>query len=155
MFFRNRPGLHESDFLTSRARDSETVYYTSSGVETSNLSHAALNRPHQTLKFYGLGLVLGLRLRSSKILWLAESADVNPEPDTSKKNSGTTYPDANPRQIPQILPRGSIYTTIMELGPQYDNKDAPLGPNSPSHTSICDPRKVSGFGAEDTSSQPV
>ena len=30
----------------------------------------------------------------------------------------------------QLLPRGSIYTTIMELGPQNRNGDGRLGPNS-------------------------
>ena len=29
-----------------------------------------------------------------------------------------------------LLPRGSIYTTIMELGPQNHNGDGLLGPNS-------------------------
>ena len=29
-----------------------------------------------------------------------------------------------------ILPRGSIHTTIMELGSQNHNKDGLLGPNS-------------------------
>ena len=30
----------------------------------------------------------------------------------------------------KMLPRGSIYTTIMELGPQNHNGDGLLGPNS-------------------------
>ena len=30
----------------------------------------------------------------------------------------------------QRIPRGSIYTTIMELGPQNHNGDGLLGPNS-------------------------
>ena len=32
--------------------------------------------------------------------------------------------------VPNSIPRGSIYTTIMELGPQNPNGDGLLGPNS-------------------------
>ena len=32
--------------------------------------------------------------------------------------------------VPEQSPRGSIYTTIMELGPQSHNGDGLLGPNS-------------------------
>ena len=32
--------------------------------------------------------------------------------------------------IAALKPRGSVYNTIMELGPQNHNKDGLLGPNS-------------------------
>ena len=35
-----------------------------------------------------------------------------------------------PPGLNNYLPRGSIYTTIMELGPQNHNGDGLLGPNS-------------------------
>ena len=35
-----------------------------------------------------------------------------------------------PMILLDYIPRGSIYTTIMELGPQNHNGDGLLGPNS-------------------------
>ena len=51
-----------------------------------------------------------------------------PKPHSELQNPGPTSAQSVAFQF--NLPRGSMYTTIMELGPQNHNGDGLLGPNS-------------------------